>query len=57
MIVTRMRTVRANEGQLYFLDKYMLFISKQPVLVSYADVSVARFERSVHPSFTSKSTF
>jgi structure-specific recognition protein 1 len=39
--------VRTSEGFLYLLDKYILFISKQPVLVAYNDVQVCRFERCV----------
>ncbi|KNZ63247.1 hypothetical protein VP01_1168g3 [Puccinia sorghi] len=30
--------MKANEGLLYFLDKYVLFISKQPILINLADL-------------------
>ena len=35
--------VKANEGQLYFLEKQFLFISKQPTLVLHSDISAVTF--------------
>jgi hypothetical protein len=31
--------LKANEGQLYFLERQLLFISKQPTLVSFNEIS------------------
>jgi structure-specific recognition protein 1 len=39
--------LKANEGQLYFLEKQLLFISKQPTLVPHADISAIIFARYV----------
>lgn len=39
--------LKANEGQLYFLEKQLLFISKQPTLVPHSDISAVIFARSV----------
>jgi structure-specific recognition protein 1 len=41
--------VKANEGQLYFLEKQLLFISKQPLLVAHSDIHSVTFARSVPP--------
>lgn len=41
--------VKANEGQLYFLEKQFLFISKQPTLVLHSDISAVTFARFVVP--------
>lgn len=40
-----MLSVRASEGHLYMLDKFLLFISKSPLLIPYSDVGVVHFER------------
>lgn len=37
--------MKANEGLLYFLDKYVLFISKQPILTNLADLHSVKFAR------------
>ncbi|KAH8921649.1 SSrecog-domain-containing protein [Atractiella rhizophila] len=37
--------LKANEGQLYFLDKSMLFISKQPMNVPHTDIASVHFSR------------
>jgi len=37
--------MKANEGLLYFLDKYVLFISKQPILINLADLHSVKFAR------------
>ncbi|KAM0755556.1 SSrecog-domain-containing protein [Meredithblackwellia eburnea MCA 4105] len=37
--------VKANEGQLYFLEKQLLFISKQPTLVLHSDIASVTFAR------------
>ncbi|KAK4705999.1 FACT complex subunit SSRP1/POB3, partial [Phenoliferia sp. Uapishka_3] len=37
--------VKANEGQLYFLEKQFIFISKQPTLVLHSDISAVTFAR------------
>ena len=37
--------VKANEGQLYLLEKQMLFISKQPVLVLFSEIAAVTFAR------------
>lgn len=39
--------VKANEGQLYFLERSILFISKQPSFVAHSDISAVTFARSV----------
>ncbi|KAI8454833.1 hypothetical protein BY996DRAFT_4581462 [Phakopsora pachyrhizi] len=36
---------KANEGLLYFLDKYVLFISKQPILLALSDLHSVKFAR------------
>lgn len=38
--------LKANEGHLYFLDKQLLFISKLPLLILFAEVSSVTFARS-----------
>ncbi|GAA5820920.1 hypothetical protein JCM11251_001876 [Rhodosporidiobolus azoricus] len=37
--------LKANEGQLYFLEKQLLFISKQPTLVSFSEISAVVLAR------------
>ncbi|BGP11492.1 FACT complex subunit POB3 [Rhodotorula toruloides] len=37
--------LKANEGQLYFLEKQLLFISKQPTLVSFNEISAVVLAR------------
>ncbi|GAA5892755.1 hypothetical protein JCM6882_000573 [Rhodosporidiobolus microsporus] len=37
--------LKANEGQLYFLEKQLLFISKQPTLVSFSEISAVILAR------------
>ncbi|KAI9622683.1 hypothetical protein H4Q26_014964 [Puccinia striiformis f. sp. tritici PST-130] len=37
--------MKANEGLLYFLEKYVLFISKQPILINLADLHSVKFAR------------
>ncbi|OAV97928.1 hypothetical protein PTTG_25879 [Puccinia triticina 1-1 BBBD Race 1] len=37
--------MKANEGLLYFLDKFVLFISKQPILINLADLHSVKFAR------------
>ncbi|KAG0141267.1 hypothetical protein CROQUDRAFT_664094 [Cronartium quercuum f. sp. fusiforme G11] len=38
-------SIKTNEGLVYFLDKYILFISKQPVLVALSDLHSVKFAR------------
>ncbi|OAV86075.1 hypothetical protein PTTG_30095, partial [Puccinia triticina 1-1 BBBD Race 1] len=37
--------MKANKGLLYFLDKFVLFISKQPILINLADLHLVKFAR------------
>ncbi|GAA6039203.1 hypothetical protein JCM8097_000468 [Rhodosporidiobolus ruineniae] len=37
--------LKANEGQLYFLEKQLLFISKQPTLVAFNEISAVVLAR------------
>ncbi|GAA5841007.1 hypothetical protein JCM5353_004872 [Sporobolomyces roseus] len=37
--------LKANEGQLYFLEKALLFISKQPTLVMFSEISAVVLAR------------
>ncbi|GAA5958801.1 hypothetical protein JCM21900_004768 [Sporobolomyces salmonicolor] len=37
--------LKANEGQLYFLEKQLLFISKQPTLVLFSEISAVVLAR------------
>ncbi|GAA96279.1 uncharacterized protein L969DRAFT_91725 [Mixia osmundae IAM 14324] len=37
--------VKADEGYIYFLERSMLFVSKKPIFMPYADTSLVRFER------------
>lgn len=39
--------LKANEGQLYFLERQLLFISKQPTLVSFNEISAIVLARCV----------
>lgn len=47
----------ANEGYIFFLDKSLLFISKQPVFVPYSDIQEVRFERVSGALTSSARTF
>ncbi|KAH9819073.1 structure-specific recognition protein-domain-containing protein [Melampsora americana] len=38
-------SMKTNEGLVYFLDKYILFISKQPLLVALSDLHSVKFAR------------
>lgn len=37
--------LKANEGQLYFLEKQLLFVSKQPTLVLFSEISAVILAR------------
>ncbi|MBW0486267.1 hypothetical protein O181_025982 [Austropuccinia psidii MF-1] len=37
--------MKANEGLMYFLEKYLLFISKQPILIALSDLHSVKFAR------------
>lgn len=45
------------EGYIFFLDKSMLFISKNPLFLPYADISEVRFERVSGALTSSARTF
>jgi structure-specific recognition protein 1 len=47
----------AMEGYIFFLDKSMLFISKNPLFLPYADISEVRFERVSGALTSSARTF
>lgn len=37
--------VKANQGELYFLEKCMLFIAKSPILIDYSKTESIAFSR------------
>jgi len=45
--------LKANEGQLYFLEKALLFISKQPTLVMFSEISAVVLARYAFSSSSS----
>jgi len=47
----------ANEGYIFFLDKSLLFISKQPLFLAYSDIQEVRFERVSGALTSSARTF
>lgn len=38
-------SVKAVQGDLHFLEKSMLFVAKQPILIDYNQISKASFSR------------
>lgn len=38
-------SVKAVQGDLHFLEKSMLFVAKQPILIDYNEISKASFSR------------
>ena len=36
---------KATQGELYFLEKSLIFVAKQPTLVDFADIHQAIFSR------------
>jgi hypothetical protein len=40
-------SVKAVQGDLHFLEKSMLFVAKQPILIDYNQISKASFSRYV----------
>ena len=37
--------MKTAEGQLYFMEKYLVFLTRQPLVIPYADIAKVRFER------------
>ncbi|EJT99906.1 SSrecog-domain-containing protein [Dacryopinax primogenitus] len=48
--------MKATQGDLYFLDKNLIFVAKQPAVVDYADIHTASFSR-VGGGMSSAKTF
>ncbi|CED82396.1 ssrecog-domain-containing protein [Phaffia rhodozyma] len=48
--------LKANQGELYFLEKSMIFIAKQPLLVEFANIQTLSFSR-VGGNMASSKTF
>ena len=40
--------MKAVLGELYFLEKSLIFVAKQPTVVDYADIHQVVFSRCVH---------
>lgn len=39
--------LKANQGELYLLEKAMIFIARQPLLVDFANIQTVSFSRYV----------
>lgn len=48
--------MKTAEGQLYFMEKYLVFLTRQPLVIPYADIAKVRFER-VSGTMASTRTF